>query len=282
MRIMAAILVAAVMSLPVAAAGTTKKRVPSYRAESSAYVLKRKEAWTFVTENRSFRFVDVLGNEGNYEAELLLEESYHNERTDGIEGMRGRAIVRAWTLARGRQSELRWTFQENGNEGMVQDRLLRIAAWGCCDVPAVYSYYNLLTGKKVYFSNSDLLEVRGEGVGPQAVRLVAFGYSGMSQLERPPELQYGTDTKIKQRFSVISSRQYYDAPEMFVSTNEELKKSLDLRGSDLTFAIVLRYCDGVELRIPVEADTLRPDRAVLPEGYSLQVEKQADKQKAGS
>lgn len=271
MRIMAAILVAAVMSLPGAVAGKAKKRVPSYKAESSAYILKRKEAWTFVTENRSFRFVDVLGDDG---PQLLLEESYHNEHTDGIEGMHGRATVRAWTLVRGRQHGLRWTFQENGNEGMVQDRLFRITAYGCCDVPIVYSYYNLLTGMKVYFSNSDLLEVRGEGVGPQAVRrLVAFGYSGMSQLDRPPELQYGTDTRITQRFSVLSSRQYYDAPETFVSTNEELKRSLDLIGSDLTFVIVLRYGDGVEIRIPVEADTLRPDKAVLPEGYSLRAEK---------
>ena len=270
-RIMVATLVAA-MSLPIAAAGTAKKKVPSYKAESSAYVLKRKDAWTFVTKNRSFRFVDVLGNDGsNYEAQLMLEESYHNERTDGLEGAQGRASVRAWTLVRGRRRGLRWTFQEIGNEGVVQDRLFRIAAWGCCDVPVVYSYYNLLTGRKLYVSNSDLLEVRGEGGGPQAVRLVAFGYSGMGRLERPPELQYGTDMNIKQRFSVVSSRQYYDAPETFVSTNEELQKSLELR--ELTFVIVMRYGDGVELRIPVEADTLRADRAVLPEGYSLHAEK---------
>jgi hypothetical protein len=271
-RIMSAILVVGVMSLPIAAAGTTKKEVPSYRAESSAYILKRKEPWTFVTENRSFRFVDVLSNDSSStEAQLLLEESYHNERSDGIEGVRGRASVRAWTLVRGRRRELRWSFQETGNEGMVQDRLFRVAAWGCCDVPVVYSYYNLLTGRKVYFSNSELLEVRGGGVGPQALRLVAFGYSGMSRLERPPELHYGTDMSIKQSFSVVSSRQYYDAPETFVSTSQELKKSLDVK--ELTFVIVLRYADGVEVRIPVEADILRADKAVLPEGYSLQEEK---------
>jgi hypothetical protein len=271
-RIMSAILAVGLMSLPIATADTAKQKVPPYRAESSAYILKGKDAWTFVTENRSFRFVGVRSNDGSsYEALLLLEESYHNEQSDGIEGVRGRASVRAWTLVRGRQRGLRWTFQETGNEGMVQDRLFRVAAWGCCDVPVVYSYYNLLTGRKVYFSNSDLLEVRGGGGGPQALRLVAFGYSGMSRLERPPELQYGTDMSIKQRFSVVSSRQYYDAPAMFVATSEELEKSLDLE--ELTFVIVLRYADGVKLRIPVEADILRADKAVLPEGYSLHAEK---------
>lgn len=272
MKAMTPVLVVALIGLTSGDAGTTKKTVPSYTAQSSAYVLKGKDAWTYVTENRSFRFVDVLGDRGNYEAVLLLEETYHNERADGIEGVRGNATVKAWTLEPGRQRELRWTFQETGNEGMVQDRLFRVTAWGCCDVPVIYSFYNLLTGRKVYVSNSDLLEVRGDGDGPQSARLVAFGYSEMSQLSRPPRLQYGTDKKVSQRFSVISSRKYYDAPQMFVSARGKLEKSLNLRGSELTFTIVLNYGDGVELRIPVEADVVRPEKAVLPEGYSLRVE----------
>src|SRR5258708_15696244 len=109
---MPVVLVAALIGLSSANADTKKKTVPSYRAESSAHVLQRKEAWTYVTENRSFRFLDVLGDQGNYEAVVLLEETYRNERTDGIEGVRGNATVKAWTLAPGRKRELRWTFQE--------------------------------------------------------------------------------------------------------------------------------------------------------------------------
>jgi hypothetical protein len=86
-------------------------------------------------------------------------------------------------------------------------------------------------------------------------------------------LQYGTDTRLTQRFSVVSKREYYDAPQMFVSTGTGLEKSLDLSGSELTFTIVLRYNDGVELRIPVEADAIRPGKAVLPAGYTIRVEK---------
>jgi hypothetical protein len=155
----------------------------------------------------------------------------------------------------------------------VRGRLFRVAAWGCCDAPTIYSYYNLLTGKKLYVSNSDLLEVWGSGGGPKALRLVAFGYAQQGQLNLPPQLQYGTDTRIAQRFSVISSRPYHDAPQVFVSTASKLGKSLNLIGSELTFTIVLRYEDGVELRIPVEADTVLSEKAVLPEGYSLRVEK---------
>jgi hypothetical protein len=252
--------------------GTAEKTMPLYRAESSAYLVHGKDAWTYVTENRSFHFVEVLGDQGGYEAVLLLEETYHNERTDGREGVRGNATVRAWTLEHGRQSQLRWTFNEIGNEGLMRDRFFRVTAWGCCDIPEVHSYYNVLTGKKVYFSNSDLLEVRGDGDGPQASRYVAFGYAGMSELHQPPLLQYGTDKKVVQRFAVVTPREYYDAPQMFVSKNETREKSLDLRGSPLHFTIVLRYQDGVELNIPVEADVIRPEKVRFPKGYLLRAE----------
>jgi hypothetical protein len=273
---MAALLIATLLGLQGTYPGTTKRTTPPYQAASSAQIIKRKDAWTFVTENRSFRFVELPEDQGNpggnQAALLLLEETYHNEHTDGVEGVQGSVAVKAWTLEPNRPRELRWTFRGVGNEGTKQDRLFRVTAWGCCDVPVVYSYYSLLTGKKLYVSNSDLLEVRGDGDGPQASRFVAFGYSAMNQLEQPPRLQYGTDKKVGQRFSIISSRQYYDAPQMFVSASGKLEKSLDLRGSELNFTIVLQYVDRVELRIPVEADSVHPEKAVLPDGYSLRLE----------
>jgi len=272
-KMFAIILAAALFGLQTTQLGKEKKTVPSYRAESSAYVMRGKDAWTYVTENRSFRFAEVLGDTGNYEAVLLLEETYHNERTDGIEGMQGNATVKAWTVERDGERELRWTFQQTGNEGDIEDRFFRVTAWGCCDIPTVYSYYNVLTGKKLYVSNSDLLKVWGDGDGPQAWRYVAFGYVDRNKFDQPPQLQYGTDKKVTQRFSVISSREYYDAPQMFVATNEQHKKSLDLRGSPRSFVIVLKYRDGVELRIPVENDIIRPENAAFPKGYALRLER---------
>ncbi len=122
-KTMAAILIAALFSLQNTGLGTEKNTAPHYRAESSAYMVKAKDAWTFVTENRSFRFVEVLSDQGErYAALLLLEETYHNERTDGVEGVQGSATVRAWELNPGRPRELRWTFREAGNEGEAKDR----------------------------------------------------------------------------------------------------------------------------------------------------------------
>src|SRR5271169_6445030 len=107
-KILAAVLIAALFSLQNSDLNAGKKTSAPFRAESSAYVIEGKDAWTFVTENRSFRFTEVLGDKGTYEVLLLLEETYHNERTDGIEGMKGNASVKAWNLKAGGQRELRW------------------------------------------------------------------------------------------------------------------------------------------------------------------------------
>jgi hypothetical protein len=272
MRMITSVFVLVLFALQNSHSGTETKSVSPYRTESSAYVIRAKDASTYVTENRSFRFAEVLGDTGNYEAELLLEEAYHNERTNGIEGVRGNTTVKAWTLGRSGHRELRYTFQENGNEGDVEDRFFRVTAWGCCDIPTVYSYYNVLTGKKVFVSNAELLKVWGDGDGPLAWRYIAFGYADRSKLDQPPQLQYGTDKVVAQRFSLISQREYYDAPEMFVSTDGQLQqKSLDLRDSARTFEIILKYQDGVELHIPVENDNIRPQSAKFPRGYLLQL-----------
>jgi hypothetical protein len=265
-----AVLIAALLGSQNSDRAAEKKADSPYRAESSAHVIEGKDAWTFVTENRSFRFEQVLGDEGTYEALLLLEETYHNERTDGIEGMRGNVTVNAWTLKQGRERELRWTLQAKGNEGDVQDRLYRVTEWGCCDLPVVYRYYSILNAKKLYVSNSSLLRV-WYGGGPLNERFVAFGYSVMDKESQYPQLQYGTDKAVFQRFSVVSSAEYYNAAQVFVSVGGELENS-HLFESAKPFTIVLKYPDGIELRVPVESDAIHPEKAVLPKGYSLRLE----------
>jgi hypothetical protein len=273
MKTMAVLVVTALVGLQKADSPTNNQTNPKYHAESSAYVIRGKDGPTYVTENRSFRFAEVLGDKGEYEAILLLEETFKNERTEGIEGVRGTGTVKAWTLGPNQERNRRWTFQATANEGEVRDRFFRVTAWGCCDAPTVHTYYNMLTGHKLYVSNSDILEVTGEGEGPMASRYVAFGYGPIGRLSEPPQLQYGTDRTIAQRFSILSSREYYDPPEVFISTDRALEKSLDLRGSPMNFTIVLKYRNNVELRIPVEADAIHPEKAVLPKGYVLRPEK---------
>src|SRR5215472_14662437 len=119
---------------------TDQKTLPAYRTESSASIIKGRDGRTYVTENGSFRFEEVLGDTGNYEAVVLLEETYHNERTSGMDGVSGKITAKAWTLKDGKDRVLRWRIEANGNEGDVRDRFFRVIRWGCCDVPAAYFY----------------------------------------------------------------------------------------------------------------------------------------------
>jgi hypothetical protein len=236
--------------------GAAQKTSPTYRVQSSAYVIQGQNAWTYVTENRLFRFEEILGDTGTYETLLLLEETYHNERTPGVEGTKGKVTVNAWTLKQGKDRELRWTLQASGNEGDARDRFYRVIQWGCCDAPTVYSYYNILNAKRLYISNSDLLEL-WFGEGPPNSRYVGFGYSVVDKASQYPQLQYGTDK---------------NAPQVFVSAGTTLEKSLNLIGKPMSFSIVLKYPNGIELRIPVEADAIRPEKAKLAKGYTLRLE----------
>jgi len=268
MRILIPFIIAAVLAPQNTQPTAEQKTTPPYRAESSAYVIDGKDAWTYVTENRSFRFEEVLGDTGNYETLLLLEETYHNERTPGIEGTNGKITVNAWTLKNGQQRELRWTLQARGNEGEVRDRFYRVIEWGCCDVPVVYSYYDILDGKKLYVTNSELLEV-WFGEGPLNSRYIGFGYSVLDKKSQYPQLQYGTDKEVLQRFSLVSSAQYYETPQVFLSVGTKQEKSLNLIGEPRSFSILLKYADGTQLQIPIEADAIRPEKAKLPKGYTL-------------
>jgi len=244
-----------------------------FHTQSIAYVRQDKDSWTYVTDNSSFHFTEVLGDKGTYDAALLLEENYHNENTPGIEGMRGDATVRAWTLTSPHQRDLRWTAHEKANAGEIRDLFYRFTAWGCCDSPNVYTYYSLLLGKKLYVTNFDLLEINGKGEGPLSARFVGFGYDVVSNRGRDPVLQYGTYKNVSQKFSIHSSKDYYDTPEIVGTVNDKSEKyHLNLFGAPFTFVVVIRYADGAELRIPVEDDAIRLDKVVLPKGYSIRQE----------
>jgi hypothetical protein len=257
---------------------STKQEAPArdslgFHTTSSAYVREDKGSWTYVTENGSFHYKEVLGDKGTYEAALLLEEKYHNENTPVIEGMRGDATVTAWTMTNPRDRELRWTAREKANEGEVRDLFFRFTAWGCCDSPNTYTYYNLLSGKKMYVTNSDLLEVRGKGEGPLSARFVGFGYDVVNNHGHDPVLQYGTYKDISQKISIHSGKDYYELPDMLGDANGKSEKyHLDLTNSPFTFVIVMRYSAKVEIRIPVEDDEIRLEKAVLPAGYSFRPE----------
>jgi len=235
---------------------------------SSAYV--RQSDGAFVTDNNQFEFANVLHDDGSGYIRLLLLKNIHNEHIDGREETTGKIEVEARTISRDHTLKPRWKVKTVGNygEALHSYRFFKVSEWGCCDWPTVYSYFSLLTGKKLYASNGDLLDVSGTEGGPQAARYVAFGVYAHNT---PPSLQYGSDAKLMERYSLVSPREYYERPKVFLTADGVSDKSLIL-AAPFNFSIVLQYPDGAELRVPVQNDILQLDKATLPFGFTLRRE----------
>ena len=245
----------------------SRDATPFSSSGSSAYIRQSDQA--YVTDNRTFEFANVLHDDGSGYIGLLLLKEVHNEHIDGHEETTGQMAIQAWTLEKNGTRNERWSFKAEGNDGYALNdaRFFRLTEWGCCDWPNVYWYFSLLSGKKLYVSNSDLTEVVVLNSGPQGARYFAVG---CYKHGTPPMLQYGTDTEVKQRFLLLSSRDCDDRPEILVTVGGKREKSLWLASNEpLNFTILLAYADGIELSIPVRSDAIRREEAKLPRGYTL-------------
>jgi len=257
--------------------------------ESKAWVKHTRQGDVFVTENASFDFVRVLRDEGASYTWLLVEHTDHNEWSDSRDGISGAIGVKAWTLSRTNLRTLRWAVNSQGNSGIPLPDLgmFQVSNWPCCSTPFENIYFGLLNGKRLYTTNgspkegrfgqdSGLVRLDGgyDGTRYSQTRYIGFG-AITSQKQKTPSLQYGTDQVIKQRFSLLG-REYgdnFDVPKVSVSQDGSQQVNyLQLEGP-FSCTIVLKFDDGPEVRIPLENDVVRTDKATLPPGYSLRAEK---------
>jgi hypothetical protein len=166
--------------------------------------------------------------------------------------------------------------------------MFQVSNWPCCSSPFENVYFSLLNGKRPYTTNgspkggqfgqdSGLARLDGgyDGTRYSQTRYIGFG-AITRQNQKLPSLQYGTDRIIKQRFYLLG-REYvdnFDVPNVSVSQDgSHLVNYLQL-GGPFSCTIVLNFDDGPEVRIPLENDVVRTDRATLPTGYSLRAEKE--------
>jgi hypothetical protein len=255
MKVRVLLILCSLFAFSLVADGQGSKSSEAFRSPASAAYVRRSDG-AYVTDNKIFEFANPLSDGGDDNIPLLLLKTIHNEHIDGHEETTGVVRVRAWTLPKNgtHEKKKRWNFTTVGNDGeaLYEDRFFRVTAWGCCDWPQVHWYFSLLSGKKLYVTNSELLSTVVLDAGPRLARYVAFGYY---EHGKPPVLQYGSDVNVKQRLSLLSSREYYDAPQVFIRNGGEPAKSLELESS-AGFMILLRYGDGVEIRVPVQNDAI--------------------------
>lgn len=254
------------------------------RAESKAWVKHLKNKDVFVTENSSFGFVLLLGDDGKRRTWLRVLHTDHNEWSESREGVDGMVTVTAWNEPRASHRNARWRFQTSGNEAIPKEQLgmFQVSTWPCCSAPFEHIYFSLSNGKRLYTTNgqaekgrygqdSDLLTINGYLTDRYTqTRYVGFG-AVPDHANQPPTLQYGTNLLIKQLFT-LRGHDYgdnFDVPTISVTDDgRQFVSDLQVKG-DFNFTIVIKFDEVPEIRIPVENDVVRADKATLPPGYSL-------------
>lgn len=249
-----------------------KRITPEFKAQSRAYIESTKEGWVFVTENTRLEFATLRPLESERWTNLLLKATYRNETFPHGEGLKGRSVVEAWTLDPGHPKALRWTLRGYAHEGAIWDRMLKLTTYGCCETPTVHRYYSLLTGNLVLASHADLLGISvGRDQGPVEDRYLAFGYEDPWDEKAPPCLQFSSAEAALVSVEVLSRRECHilDLPKLRIFEEGVEKEHLNLFGEPITFIALLRYPDGVEVRLPFVKGEPQLDQATLPPGFSL-------------
>jgi hypothetical protein len=256
---------------------------PIASAPSQATIEHRNGMIFHVTSNSSFEYVHLFKADTQKYDDLLLQVTQRNKANFEAEGEEGSLKVHAWRMRGQKRGEPLWSFTSAGNEGvaLLFIGFYRATSWACCSAMVVHEYFSLTNGGHLYTTNgassshgaddNALLPISGHSHKDN--RFVAFGASYAKGHEKPT-LQYGTDTKLKQRIE-LRGHDYgdnFDIPEMSL-VDDQGRKVTDMQGA-LNFTIVLRFSEAddqaaAEVRIPVIEDTIVPQRAVLPKGYSL-------------
>jgi hypothetical protein len=272
------------VSVIVLAASAASAQQQIAAAPSYASIEHRDGKIVHVTVNSSFQYVHLFKSATQNYDNLLLQISQRNEIDFEAEGTKGSIAVRAWRMRGEKRGEPLWALISVGDEGMALPALglYRATSWPCCSAMWVNEYFSLTKGVHLYTTNGGPLESAGRhddtlltitGHAHTDTRFLGFGGSYVKGHERPT-LQYGTDSVVKQRIEV-RGHEYgdnFDVPTMLLVDDHGLKVT-DLDGA-LSFIIVLRFSEAddqpaAELRIPVVNDVILPQKAVVPNGYSL-------------
>ncbi len=269
-------------------------------ADSRAWTTHTKDGQQYITENAKFQYVDLLNDDGNGYQTLRLLETDKTVRKDWQDEITGKVTVAAWpAIGKENQTPL-WSFVAPGEEGRVfpETAMFQSISWPCCSAAFQNVYFSLHNGNRLYVTNGipekgsfgqddGLIRIyHYDKTRYDTARFVAFGALTRESSNELPTLQYGTDRTIKQRFA-LRGHTYgdnFDVPHLSVTTDgKKLESQLTVNGQ-FSFTIVLHFDpspyeegSGVnppsppeyELRIPVEDDIVRIDKAILPAGYTL-------------
>jgi hypothetical protein len=244
------------------------------------------------TINRDFKLMDEpcpLDAPKPYTSSLLLLREFTSKQASNREGEQGTIKVEAWLGQDVDALSKKWEFQQEGHTGEPVDCFYKVTKYGCCMARATDVYYSLITGEKVFTSNSPLFGITVPNTTITLDRYFAYLSAdnvfgdrlGAKAADFVAVIQYGSETSLLNRIAIYSERaEYLLPPKISLRYNG---KSVDEKGlmlwtmdgktsrSSLSdFALVLSYEKSGDVVIPVHDDSPDIAKATVPKQFRLE------------
>lgn len=247
--------------------GPTKPSERPFKARSARSTVSfvdTKDGFVVITDNRRFTVLPQV-HLGPESLTVFLRERFwiKDERARGIECCDSQISVVAAFGADARNLRTRWTIKEPGEEGGVWYRFYRVTKRGCCDTPTKYSFFDLLTGRKLFTATTDIAMIGRD----DDVRYFAYDSSESSRSHKGI-LQFGSSNRVIRRVVINGSNIFREPRLGFQSEGKRYESpvAMDIKGA---YAICVYFAEGKEIIIPVENDELRLESATVPASLSL-------------
>jgi hypothetical protein len=268
---------------------------PPTSTTSTIETVKRDGIEFIVTTNRKFNFVPIYSGDG--EASLLLLEEVRAEFSREVEGINSAMKVEAW-IGKGKPTKKAWTIKTDADEAEASDPFYKVTKFGCCAASNVYTWYNLLSGQKVFTGTNNFVKISVPNTGGDSLdRFVTF-HSNMGATETPEQkrgkdvvgvLQYGSNKRVTHRIIVRSSEVEWlelGDPELGVTHQKETKFAkydqqeevalwaFDGRKATTSlsdFTVVLKWEDKGQIEIPFRNDAPVLSEAKTPAKIRLEI-----------
>ena len=268
---------------------------PPNSTTSTFEIVRKSDREVFTTTNRQFKYVSLF-NEENYKSLLLLEEIRTDVSPD-VEGSNGTLKIDAWIGKTSKPDKKAWTIKSDANEGIVGDVFYKTTNFGCCASFNVYTWYNLLTGQKVFTGTTNFIKLSVPNTGGDSLdRYVTFhsreGTIMTPEIKRMDDaigvIQYGTKSRATHRIIIRTSDVALlesGVPEIGVEHKAETKFAKDDQDEEVTlwgfdgkkdksslsdFTVILKWEDK-QIEIPFKNDAPVLTGAKLPAKVTVEL-----------
>lgn len=273
-----------------------KANTPPPTSTTSTIETVRKNGLDFiVTTNRKFNFVPLYAD-GTEDSLLLLEET-RSEFSRQLEGINSAMKIEAW-IGKGKPSKKAWTIKTEADVAEADAPFYKLTKYGCCASISVHSWYNLLSGQKVFTGTNNLLKISVPNTGGEALdRFVVFhsnqGATETSEMKRGQDvlgvLQYGTNKRVTHRIVLrtadVEMLEMGD-PQVGAAHQKETQFAEDYTIKEVAlwafdgknaktslsdFTIILKWEDKVQIVIPFKHDAPVLSEAKVPAKIKLEL-----------